>query len=92
MGRIDKPDDARLDTSATKYFYVCDPIDHRGRTYPAGIRWLPISRLSERRSELAVLFEPTERKCLAAERNQELFIVNELERAEQGICEARDRQ
>jgi prolyl oligopeptidase len=80
--KIDKPDDARLDTFGDQILLrLRSDWTIEGRTYPAG-SLLAADFEGHLRGDrkLAVLFEPTERKCLAGtSATKNYLIVNELE-------------
>ena len=80
--RIDKPDDARLDTFGDQILlYLRSDWTIGGMTYPAGaLVAADFEAYLRGDRKLAVLFEPTERKCLEdTSPTKNYLIVNELE-------------
>jgi prolyl oligopeptidase len=80
--RIDKPDDARLDTFGDQILlYLRSDWRIGGMTYPSGaLVAADFEAYLRGDRKLAVLFEPTERKCLEdTSPTKNYLIVNELE-------------
>jgi prolyl oligopeptidase len=80
--RIDKPDDARLDTFGDQILlYLRSDWTVGGMTYLAGaLVAADLEAYLRGDRKLAVLFEPSERKCLeATSATKNYLIVNELE-------------
>src|SRR5262245_43532690 len=79
---IDKPDDARLDTFGDQtLLYLRSDWTIGGITYPAGaLVAADLEAYLKGERKLAVLFEPSERKCLEdTSSTKNYLIVNELE-------------
>jgi prolyl oligopeptidase len=80
--KIDKPDDAELDTFGDQLL-LCTRSDWTidGRTYPGGtLLAADFEAYLRGDRKFAVLFEPTERKCLAGtSATKNYLIINELE-------------
>jgi prolyl oligopeptidase len=80
--KIDKPDDAELDTFGDQLL-LCLRSDWTidGRTYPGGtLLAADFEAYLRGDRKFAVLFEPTERKCLAGtSATKNYLIINELE-------------
>src|SRR5262245_52941147 len=80
--RIDKPDDARVDTFGDQILlYLRSDWTVGGMTYPAGaLVAADFEAYLRGDRKLAVLFEPTERKCLEdTSPTKNYLIINELE-------------